>query len=99
MVVWPIRGVVRLCPPLEIDGGESSRRAVDPGGLSAPTPRRVSRMGERVRTAGLRGEDPVRPAGPCRHGPPPPRAALQPRHWLPGPLWRAWPAPGLRGPV
>src|SRR5207249_4414879 len=67
-IVLAVSGVVRLCPPLEIDGGEPSRRAVDPGGLSAPTPRRVPRMGERVRTAGLPGEDPVRPAGRCRIG-------------------------------
>src|SRR5207247_3102911 len=86
---------VRLCPPLEIDGGQSSRRAVDPGGLSAPTPRRVPRMGERVRTAGLRGEDPVRPAGRCRIGARPPGAALEPRHGLRGSLERAGPARGL----
>src|SRR3989442_9884645 len=95
MVVWPIRGVVRLCPPLEIDGGESSRRAVDPGGLSAPTARRVPRMGERVRTAGLPGEDPVRPAGRCRIGARPPGAALEPRHGLRGSPERAGPARGL----
>src|SRR5206468_11536285 len=42
--VLAVCDVVRLCAPLEIDGCEPARRAVDPGGLSAPTPRRVPRV-------------------------------------------------------
>src|SRR2546430_7365642 len=52
-------------------------------------------MGERVRTAGLHGEDPVRPAGRCRIGARLHGATLEPRHGLRGSPERAGPARGL----
>ncbi len=52
-------------------------------------------MGERVRTAGLRGEDPVRPAGRCRIGARLHGATLEPRYGLRRSLERAGPARGL----
>src|SRR5206468_81372 len=95
LVVLAVRGHVRLCASLQVDGRESSGRALDPGRLSPPPPRGGHRVVERARASGLRREDPVRAPGGCGichciHG-----AVFCPDRSLAGSTERAGPAGGL----
>src|SRR5436309_11031235 len=88
-IVLALCGAVRLRASLQVDGGESSDRAVDPGRLSAPTAWRVPRVVERARAPRLRGEDPVRAPGRRGIGPRGQGAISGPQHGPPGSTERA----------
>src|SRR5436309_14876326 len=88
-MVLAVRGRVRLSAALQVDGRESSGRALDPGRLSPPTPRGGRRVVERARAAGLRREDPVRAPGGCGIGRRTHGAAFTRHHGLCGSTERA----------
>src|SRR5881628_498914 len=94
-MVLAVRGRVRLSASLQVDGRESSDRALDPGRLSSPTPRGGRGVVERARAAGLRREDPVRAPGGCGIGRRTHGAAFARHHGLGGSTERAGPARSL----
>src|SRR2546426_966908 len=95
-MVLAVRGRVRLSASLQVDGRESSDRALDPGRLSPPTSRGGRRVVERARAAGLRREDPVRAAGGGGIGHRTHGAIFGPRRSLAGSTERAGQAGGVR---
>src|SRR5256885_9401058 len=94
-MVLAVRGRVRLSASLQVDGRESSDRALDPRSLSPPTPRGGRGVVERARAAGLRREDPVRAPGGGGIGHRALGAAFARHHGLGGSTERAGSAGGL----
>src|SRR5437870_4145458 len=94
-MVLAVRGRVRLCAALQVDGRESSDRALDPGRLSPPPARGGRGVVERARASGLRREDPVRAPGGGGIGRRTHGAAFAQHHGLGGSTERAGSARAL----